>query len=273
MASVTWGELPAAVRAAVEERTGPVSAAGTAGEGYGSDLAAVVTARGGRVFVKGLPADDPRAWSLDTEAAISPHVRQIAPDLLWEIRAAGWIVLGFEHIDGRSYADQRPGSADLGKMLAVLRALDQIPAPDVLEVTAAQWWGQYLSDHAQAAALAGDHLVHRDPNPTNFVVTVGRAYLVDWGWAVRGPAWLNPALLVLSLLEAGWEITAAEDCAQRIPSWVTATPHAVSVFAAANAAMWDQTTAGDPDWAMRYRADVARRWAGHRAQVRDAADQ
>lgn len=273
MASVAWGELPVAVRAAVGARTGPVSDAAPAGEGYGSDLAAVLSARGGRVFVKGLPADDPRAWSLDIEAAISPHVRQIAPEMLWQVRAAGWTVLGFRHIDGRSYADQRPGSPDLGKMLAVLRMLDQIPAPDVLEVTAAEWWGQYIGDGAKAAALAGNHLVHRDLNPTNFVVTSERAYLVDWGWAVRGPAWLNPALLVLSLIEAGWATADAETCAQRIPSWATAPPHAVAAFADANAAMWDQTTAGDPDWSIQYRADVARRWARHRAQLQHADSQ
>lgn len=270
MASIAWGGLPAALRAAVEAHTGPVSGAAAAGEGYGSDLAAVLQTSTGRVFVKGLPVCDPRAWSLDTEAVIGPHVRQIAPELLWHVRTAGWTVLGFEHIDGRGYADQRPGSADLDKMLAVLCKLDQILAPDALEVTAAQWWGQYLDKPAIAEALAGDQLVHRDLNPTNFVVTTDRAYLVDWGFAVRGPAWLNPALFVLSLIEAGWETAEAENCARRIPSWSSAPTDTVAGFAEANAAMWDQTTAGDPDWSTQYRADVARSWARHRARLRRA---
>jgi thiamine kinase-like enzyme len=49
-----------------------------------------------------------------------------------------------------------------------------------------------------AAALLAGSLVHRDLNPTNFIITPGRAWLADWGWAVRGPAWLTPALLVLT---------------------------------------------------------------------------
>jgi hypothetical protein len=135
-------------------------------------------------------------------------------------------------------------------------------APEVLTVTAADCWGRYASD---PGALAGDALVHRDPNPTNFVVSGGRAWLVDWGWAVRGPVWLTAAMLVLSLMEAGWEAGAAEQAVAPVPGWDAAPPGAVRVFADAHVRMWDEATAAAPGWPRDFRASVARRWADHRA--------
>ncbi|HEY7717461.1 MAG TPA: phosphotransferase [Pedococcus sp.] len=42
-------------------------------------------------------------------------------------------------------------------------------------------------------ALAGDRLVHCDLRPDNLLVEArtGRARIVDWNWATRGPAWVD----------------------------------------------------------------------------------
>jgi hypothetical protein len=263
--SVRWDELPAPVHRAIEEHTGPITQTAPGGEGGNSSLRLVLrTADGGDVFVKGTSPDDGprRAWMLEAGAALSPYVTAIAPPLLWQVRESGWNIAGFEYLPGRPWADQKPGSPDIPAILSVLTALASIPAPEVLTVTAADCWGQYASD---PGALAGDALVHRDPNPTNFVVSDGRAWLVDWGWAVRGPVWLTAAMLVLSLMESGWEADAAEQAVASVPGWDAAPPGAVQVFADAHMRMWDEAVAGAPGWPRDFRASVARRWASHRA--------
>lgn len=262
--SVRWDELPAPVRQAVEERTGPVRETAAGGEGLSASLRLILRTARGSVFAKGTgPGDDrSRVWRLETGAALAPYVAAIAPPLLWQVKKDGWNIAGYEYIPGRPWADQKPGSPDITKITAVLRELAVIPAPEILAVTAADCWGRYAGD---PGALAGDALVHRDPNPTNFVVGGDRAWMVDWGWAVRGPAWLTAAALVLSLMESGWEPGAAEQAVAPVPGWDAAPPQAVSVFADANARMWDEAVAAAPGWPRDFRASVARRWASHRA--------
>jgi hypothetical protein len=218
------------------------------------------------VFAKGCGPDDSTgsAWQLDLEAKLAPYVGTIAPALLWRVTGAGWDVLGFERLPGRPWADQKPGSPDIPKVIGLLRKLEAIPAPSVLDVTAADCWGRYGDE---LAALDGGALVHRDPNPTNFVVDGDRAWLVDWGWAVRGPAWLTAAQLVLSMMESGWEPGPAEDAASALPAWRTAPARAVAAYAAANARMWDEHVAASPGWPGDFRAGVARAWAARRAQI------
>jgi hypothetical protein len=185
--SVQWDELPAPVRRAIEEHTGPVTQTAPGGEGGNSSLRLILRTARGSMFAKGTgPRDDEsRVWMLEAGVALSPYVTAITPPLLWQVHESGWNIAGFEYLPGRPWADQKPGSPDIPAMLAVLTALASITAPEILTVTAADCWGRYASD---PAALAGDALVHRDPNPTNFVVGGDRAWLVDWGWAVRGPA-------------------------------------------------------------------------------------
>lgn len=266
--SVQWHELPAGVRAAIEEQAGPVSGSQPGGEGLSSSLRLILRTADGSVFAKGCgPGDgESRAWRLDLGARLAPHVGRIAPPLMWRVTEQGWDVLGFEYLPGRPWADQEPGSPDIPKMTAVLRELEVIPAPSVLTVTAADCWGRYADD---PAVLDGDALAHRDPNPTNFVVDGDRAWLVDWGWAVRGPAWLTAAQLVLSLMEAGWEPAAAEDAVAVLPAWRAAPPRALAAFATANARMWDEAVAAAPGWPRDFRSGIARRWADWR-EARDA---
>jgi hypothetical protein len=240
------------------------------GEGLSTSLRLILYTARGKVFTKGTGPhdDDSRVWRLETGAALSPYVATIAPPLRWQVKRGGWNIVGFEYLPGRPWANQKPGSPDLPKMIAVPCELAAIPAPEILTVTAADCWGRYASN---PGALVGDALVHRDPNPTNFVVTDDRAWLVDWGWAVRGPVWLTAAMLVLSLMEAGWEADAAEQTVAPVPGWETAPPQAVSVFADANVRMWDEAVAAAPGWPRDFRADIARKWATYRRARESAA--
>jgi hypothetical protein len=40
---------------------------------------------------------------------INPHVRAVAPRLLWHEQAVGWDQLAFEYIHGARHADYSPG--------------------------------------------------------------------------------------------------------------------------------------------------------------------
>ncbi|MFE0792384.1 hypothetical protein [Streptomyces mutabilis] len=67
-----------------------------------------------------------------------------------------------------------------------------------------------------------------------------RAHIIDWAWPTRGAAWIDPAILILRLLEAGHTLVEADAFARRFPSWLTAPAKATKAFAAANAAAWQE---------------------------------
>ena len=101
-------ELDVPTRHAIQARTGLVRASRKATTGLNSQLAVVLDTDAGTVFAKGLPMDHPWAVRQQHEAMINPHVRVVAPRLLWHEQAAGWDLLAFEHIGGARHADSRP---------------------------------------------------------------------------------------------------------------------------------------------------------------------
>jgi hypothetical protein len=264
--SVAWDDLPAPVREAVERHTGPVTGTSPGGEGMSTTVRLILHTADGSVFIKGTGPDSTghQRRRLALGAAMAPYVTPLGPPLLWQARAGDWHVTGWPALPGRPSADQAPGTADMPKMAGLLNALAAIPAPELLTATARDEWGRWADDPGQ---FDGDALVHSDPNPTNFVVDGDRAWLVDWGWALRGPAWLTAALLVLSLMETGWAPADAEQALAGLPTWTAAPPHAVSAFAEANARMWDRAVqrAATPPRTFRHR--IARTWAAHRARL------
>ena len=203
MPRIHWGELPAAVRRAVEARTGPVLAAHTASGGVNSAIAATLHTPAGRVFCKGMPAGHRQVWTQRQETLINPHVLHIAPRLLWQIETDGWNLLGFAHVDGR-HPDLTPGSPDLPKVADLIHRLAATACPDLPVKTAGRRWAAY-TDPAGLHHLRGDRLLHTDLAPHNMLLDGrdGRVVLIDWAWAARGPAWLDIAVLLLRLIDAG----------------------------------------------------------------------
>ncbi|HVV12095.1 phosphotransferase [Amycolatopsis sp.] len=269
---IDWQQLPTRVHDAVEALLGSVKAAKTVGDGQNSAIATILDVEAGRVFLKGLRTDTPAVVTQQREAAINPHVRAVAPELLWRIEIAGWDLLCFEHVDGRR-ADYTPGSADLPRLVATMRQLAELPCPTLPPVYfrhAELRWAEVIEDPEAREVLAGDTILHTDYNPTNILVTgAGDIQMIDWAWATKGAAWVDPASLVPRLIAWGHSPTTAEEVARECPAWVEADPAAIDVFVAALTTMWNEIAQDQPDedWKQAL-AQAARAWKDHRSAAR-----
>ncbi|MEU7182528.1 MULTISPECIES: aminoglycoside phosphotransferase [Streptomyces] len=260
---ITFDGLPSGARSAIQAETGPILKIENVSTGLNSSLSALAHTTGGVVFLKGLRADHRWAWTQQREADINSYVTPLAPRLLFHVIADGWDVLGFEAIDGH-HADYSPGSPDLPKVTDALRELALLPCPDIELRHAEQRLAHYVADSADAEAFAGDALLHTDWNNHNVLITHDRAHLVDWGWATRGAAWLDPAHWVIWLIAAGHTPSDAEESVALLPAWASAPPRAVDAFAHASANLWKEIAGAAPDDWTRNLLDAAQRWQQHR---------
>ncbi|MFF3653331.1 aminoglycoside phosphotransferase [Streptomyces sp. NPDC002181] len=255
---IHWDDLPLAARAAVEQHTGPVLHATTADGGANSGIAATVTTTAAILFVKGVPTDHPQIRTQQREASVNPYLPPSCPRLLWHVQAAGWDLIGYEHLVAR-HADYAPGSPDLVLTADALRELQSTPCPDIELKRAEDRWSGYAGA-AGVGQLAGDTLLHTDLAPHN-VLVADRAHLIDWAWPTRGAAWIDPAVLILRLMEAGHSPEAADAWARgEFPSWAAAEHTAVAAFSEANAHTWDEIARHDPqDW-KKHMGRIAHDW-------------
>jgi hypothetical protein len=86
---IAWDDLPGPLKQAIEARTGPITGVRIASAGQNSPLAAIIDARDGKVFAKGLPSGHRRVITQAREAAVAPLVKEISPALLWHFDEAG----------------------------------------------------------------------------------------------------------------------------------------------------------------------------------------
>jgi hypothetical protein len=292
MTRYEWDALPEAVRDAVEQQCGePVIKAETPVMGVSSEFTATLHLASGPVFCKGIRADQPGAWMHRNEAAVNCLLpRGIAPALLWQVEAGGWLLLGFEYAPGR-HPDLSPGSADLTPVADAVTALGKLPPPGMANRSlAARWarlpvWQRYLQsppdgldswerenlprlaalEAAAHAQIDGDALLHTDLQAGNLIVNDGVVTVIDWAWASRGARWVDPAFMVIRLIAAGHPPRDAESWAREIPAWQTAPAGAVTAFAATVLGLWGRKTrspAASPHSARL--TDAARDWARHR---------
>lgn len=289
MTRCDWDRLPAEVHDAVTAAVGAVERTEPAPAGSASDLAGTLhLADGGAVFCKGLRADSPRAWMHRTEARATTILNGAGPRLLASIDAGGWLLLVLEHVDGR-HPVLAPGSPDLLALAGALGDLQRqlTPCPlDPVQMLARRWarpsWPNLITDpptslnswerqhlhrlaELEAAApslIDGDTLVHTDPVPENFLIDhAGRVRLVDWAFPARAAGWVDTALLVPRLIDAGHTPLQAEAWAAAVPAWATADPTAITAFAAALSGLWTSFASAAPDPRQEELAAVARRWA------------
>ena len=246
---IGWDELNEATRSLVEARTGPVISAASVSEGMNSELAAVLQAQDGAVFLKGLRLSHPGMVAQRREAAVNPFVCSISPRLLWEVESAKWHILGFQYRRGRT-ADFSPGSSDLRSVTALIADLGELPCPDLPFLKIAERrWADYLDHPSDAQLLRGETLLHTDYNPSNLLIAGSGARLVDWAWPTRGAPWVDPACLVVRLVAAGHSPEGAEEVAAAIPAWHRAPPGALDVCAIVLSRMWaDIAEAGNSGW-------------------------
>jgi hypothetical protein len=218
---VAWDDLPGPLKQAIEVRTGPIESVRVASAGQNSPLAAVIDARDGKVFAKGLPSTHRRVITQAREAAVAPLVKEISPALLWHFDESGWNVLGYQYAPGR-HADYSPGSPDLDRLVHLMDALSAIKVPDDPGPLkrAEDRWIPYLDDPDTATVFAGPVLTHSDWTPDNVLVSEQRTWLIDWAWPTLGAAWTDPACWVLRLMASGGHTAhEAERQASRLPAF------------------------------------------------------
>ncbi|MEU6071811.1 hypothetical protein ABZ864_47165 [Streptomyces sp. NPDC047082] len=259
-------DLPeSAIRPLIQEHTGPVAAIRRTAHGNSSDLTAIVECERGPFFVKAV-RDRPggRRDSLIRERQIDAGLVHISPSLLWDVEAEGWLVLGYEVIDGRS-ADFAPASPDLPLVVETIAQIGFVPLP----VFARDWtetrWDRFVSDGSEAELFRGDSLLYTDINPHNLLVAGRRAWAVDWAWPTRGAGFIDPALLVVQLIAAGHTPASAEKWASQLPAWHKAAPGAINAFAAANVRMYSTFAERKPDahW-LKAMLEACQSWTDHR---------
>ncbi len=263
---VPFEELPFVVLDAVEKNAGRIIKAESLTEGLNSDIAARVRFESGAAYVKGLRSDRAQYWTQRREVEVNPHVRAVAPSVLWDVEKDGWHLVAFEIVHGH-HADYRPGSPDLPLVADLLRRLSFLPCPDIPLKRAEQRLAKYVNNPGDSDLFSGDALLHTDLNNTNVLVNE-RAHLVDWAWATRGAPWLDAGYWAIWLMAAGGHTPeSAEKWASRVPAWRTATRNAIDTFATANANVWEEIGGGEPDtWTARMR-HASRDWASYRIEM------
>jgi Ser/Thr protein kinase RdoA (MazF antagonist) len=127
-------------------------------------------------------------------------------------------------------------------------------------LSCAKRYAQYTED---PALFDGDALLHTDLNPDNVLVD-STAHLIDWAWPTRGPAWADPAVWVVRLIDAGHSPEQAEAWAAELPAWGEAPPAAVTCFARANAELWEDIAVQNPVEWQKSMSVSARLWADYR---------
>lgn len=233
---IEWVDIPADVRAAVDDRLGSsVIRADNQAGGFSPGLAArCVLADGRRVFLKAVsPDQNPQACRIHRrEAEIAAQLPEWVPaPRLLDVHDDGrWVVLVLEDIDGRQpgepWADEQlrlvvpalrmfsdsvtPTPVDglqsvVDRHRPVFSGWRRLAAGDGETAGLDPWSQQNLdlladTESSWEAAAAGDTLLHADLRGDNLLLTVdGALWIVDWPWACVGAAFVDLAFLLPSV--------------------------------------------------------------------------
>jgi hypothetical protein len=196
---------------------------------------------------------------------INPYTHGLAPALRWQIREGEGDLLGFEDLGGR-HADYSPGSPDLELVLQAMWILATTAPPASVELkTMPQRMNAHVTDPTDVRFLEGRALLHTDWKPDNVLIVNGQARLVDWAWASRGAAWIDPALGVIWLIASGHSAAEAESLAVLHPAWDTTPVSHIDAFAGAQQRLWESIARADqPDECTHKLHAAAQTWAEHR---------
>lgn len=233
---IDWTAVPADVRAAVENSLGsPIVAAVSQPGGFSPGVAARCRlADGGRVFVKAVSPDQnrqsPRMHRREAEVARQLPAFVPAPRLLHVHDDGHWVVLAFTDVDGRQPREPwtlpdldvvMPAIADLGRAVTPVEIAGLASVVD-RHRSIFDGWRRLASGDGDLAALprwvasridhladiesrweeaaAGDRLLHADLRADNVLIRPdGSVVFVDWPWACRGAAFVDPLLMVWSI--------------------------------------------------------------------------
>ena len=231
----TWSELPEHVHQVVIGWVGEPVAVRSAGGGFTRGFASSLTDAAGRsTFVKAVPATNPHITA-SYRREIAVHARLPAstptPRLLnSQVVGRGedeWTVLAFEHVDGhmpgvpwtgadlvscvRALEDAATalrdldwdddatifGFSDAADLVGIWSTYDSSGLPDGLDSWLPAHVGRLRASTEHAAvALRGEAWTHTDVRGDNLLVGATRAWVVDWNWLCRAPAWVDLGLLL-----------------------------------------------------------------------------
>jgi hypothetical protein len=203
-----------------------------ASDGDHAEIAATVTGAGGSVFIKAA-VSELGVRSLRYELLVSRAIdKPYSPAVEWDFEADGWLVVGFQHVDG-ARADLSPDSPNLDLLDTVLKDLIETRVPGDLPLFSPA--ARLGFDHS---AMQGDTLVHTDLNPANLVVTPTGVRVVDWAMATKAAPWVELALLTPWLIGSGHTPEQAEAWLARHTAWNATAPEILDDFTSSNAAKW-----------------------------------
>jgi aminoglycoside phosphotransferase (APT) family kinase protein len=226
---IPWEQLPPALRAKIERRLGSsVVAARTQAGGFSPGVAArLELADGGRAFVKAVSpvpnAVAPTIYRREGRIVAAIPLSAPVPRLLWMLDddPGGWVVLGFEDVEGRQPAapwEERELEEVLDAMAALAADLTPSPLRPPLVADAADafggadlswaslvavpspgldpWSTRHLSGLAALEAAAGEAargetLLHFDLRADNLLLTNDGIRVVDWPHAHVGQAFVD----------------------------------------------------------------------------------
>ncbi|MCU1518182.1 MAG: hypothetical protein JWQ75_2903 [Pseudarthrobacter sp.] len=231
---IGWAELPARVRAGVEQILGSpvVEAAGQQGGFSPGTADRVRTAAGTRAFVKAvsphLNEHSPGIHRKEAAIAACLPAGVPAPALIGTYDDGEWVALVLSDVEGRH--PHLPWHAvEIHLVLDALLAIARMPLPrglsglPALEAELADpfrgwtrirssppadcdpWILRNLETLEQMAerglrAAAGSSLVHTDVRADNILITGPRgAVLVDWPWAAVGAPWVDALTLLVNV--------------------------------------------------------------------------
>lgn len=280
-----WKELPGEVRDFVQGHVGSVSSATEITSGRSSDLAVVLQTPDRRVFVKGVVGVSMRMRHLRNEINADELAGDLAPEVLFSADVGEWLVVGFEHLSGRP-VDLSPGSPDLPTVAEVVDRIAACPGDHTRPLRkrfgATDWWERAAADapdlvggwnlaeagrwSAAFPELAdGDRLVHTDLHGGQIIIGDGPARVIDWAFPGAGAPWVDPAFVVLRLIEAGHEPAEAETWARaNLAGLLGADDAHLTAFAVHLAGMWTHWTVTRTGPGLHHRARLARDYAAWR---------
>lgn len=261
---VQWHQVPAVVRAGIEDQLGStvVSAQSQPGGFSPGSADRVVLADGRRAFVKAVGMevnpDSPPIHRRELAVTGALPDAGFSPRLLCGYDDGDWVALAFADVDGHS--PRMPWRVeDLTRCLVALGEmavrLSPSPLPDLPRLVEAvagdftrwdtlaadvpndldRWATERLPELAALGrdsleAIDGVALVHSDVRADNLLLADDRVVVVDWPWASLGAPWVDSLTLVLNAAVFGEHDP--EALLNRTPVLAAADPDAVTATVA-----------------------------------------
>jgi hypothetical protein len=190
-------------------------------------------------------------------------VTRVAPraaPVLWETQAGGWLLFGYEYLEGKPVSFE-PGSPDLPRVVEILNLLARQPWPHhISRKPIAHRLGPFTPPGTDGM-LNGTALAHTDLGEMNLLTTTQTMRVLDWALSCPAPAWTDAALIVPRLIAAGHTFAQADAIAKRVPAYRAAEPDLLSAFARTILTFWTHRTRTAPLPGRVKLTEAAEKWA------------